>query len=103
MHIIVLVVNILSLRKTQVSIGNIKYDAPKAVILTDHSSFISSYPIFVAHQKQNKAGRPKQDIASNNLSFQKSQVSWELFWNQINVCPIANRLNINAKLFICAA
>jgi len=75
----------LSLSRIQVNAGNIIYDAPNADKRIDQSSLISPYPIFVAHQKQIKAGTPKHPTANTILFSQNLQTSCELFANQVNV------------------
>jgi len=75
MLIIVFNVNMLSPRKYQVKIGNIKYDRDAAKNLTDHRLSSDIYAYFVPCQNSKPAGIPKTIVDKRALFFQYSHTS----------------------------
>jgi len=77
-QIIVLVVNILSLRKYHVKIGNVRYDMLKIRNLGPHTCPISAYASLTPYKKHRPVGRPYTRTARMGLAFHQSQTNWLL-------------------------
>tara|TARA_R110001583_G_scaffold115531_1_gene266053 strand:- start:21866 stop:22093 length:228 start_codon:yes stop_codon:yes gene_type:complete len=75
MHRTVLSVNILSLRKYQVRIGNVRYDIENIKNLGPQTSPISSYANFIPYQKQIPVGTENNTAERIGLSFHQSQTN----------------------------
>ena len=89
----VLKVNMLSFKKTQVKTGNTINPAEDARNLADHADPVCITTYFHPYQNNTDVGTPNTTAENNALSFHHSDILCAFNWNQPSVCPTKNIAN----------